>query len=281
MEKWNLIIDVARCENCNNCVLATKDEYCGNDFPGYSAAQPRHGQEWIKITRRVRGEAPMVDTAYLVETCNHCDNAPCVEASQNGAVFKRDDGVVLIDPSKAKGQKEIVASCPYGAIFWNEELGLPQKWTFDAHLLDQGWKEPRCTQACPTESIRALKVEDEEMARIAEREKLETLRPEANTKPRVYYKNLSRFSKNFIGGSVVGIIDGVEECIKDATVSLVKDGQEIQSMTTDDFGDFKFDQIANDGSSYLVMINHGVLGSLTKEVISGKNEYLGALVLVA
>ena len=38
--KWNLIIDVARCDNCRVCFLAVKDEYVGNDFPGYSAAQP-------------------------------------------------------------------------------------------------------------------------------------------------------------------------------------------------------------------------------------------------
>ncbi len=32
MKKWNLIIDVALCENCNNCVLSTKDEQVGNDW---------------------------------------------------------------------------------------------------------------------------------------------------------------------------------------------------------------------------------------------------------
>ena len=81
MDKWNLIVDVARCENCHNCVLATKDEHIGNEFPGYAASQPEHGHEWIRILRRVRGEAPMVDCAYLPVTCNHCDDAPCVRAA--------------------------------------------------------------------------------------------------------------------------------------------------------------------------------------------------------
>ncbi|MGB4066515.1 MAG: hypothetical protein WBK08_00655, partial [Nitrospira sp.] len=78
MDKWNLIIDVAKCENCRNCTLAVKDEHCDNDFPGYAAPQPKHGHDWIKISRRVRGSAPMVDVTYLLTTCNHCDNAPCV-----------------------------------------------------------------------------------------------------------------------------------------------------------------------------------------------------------
>jgi hypothetical protein len=64
MSQWNLIIDVARCENCNNCVLANKDEFVGNNFPGYSAPQPLHGESTIKISRTVRGEGHMVDAAY-------------------------------------------------------------------------------------------------------------------------------------------------------------------------------------------------------------------------
>ena len=40
MKKWNLIVDVEKCENCYNCFIATKDEHVGNDFPGYAAPQP-------------------------------------------------------------------------------------------------------------------------------------------------------------------------------------------------------------------------------------------------
>jgi Fe-S-cluster-containing dehydrogenase component len=35
--KWNMIVDVSRCDNCRNCFLATKDEHIGNEFPGYAA----------------------------------------------------------------------------------------------------------------------------------------------------------------------------------------------------------------------------------------------------
>ena len=37
MKRWYMVIDVERCENCNNCFLACKDEHCGNDWPGYAA----------------------------------------------------------------------------------------------------------------------------------------------------------------------------------------------------------------------------------------------------
>ena len=55
MKKWNMIIDVAECTNCNLCTLATMDEYVGNDWPGYTRAMPRHGHQWIKILQKERG----------------------------------------------------------------------------------------------------------------------------------------------------------------------------------------------------------------------------------
>ena len=85
MKKWNLIIDVAACTNCNLCTLAAMDEYVGNDWPGYSAPMPKHGHKWINILQKERGQVPMIDIAFVPTMCNHCDNAPCVE--KGGGVY--------------------------------------------------------------------------------------------------------------------------------------------------------------------------------------------------
>ncbi len=279
MEKWNLIIDVENCENCNNCAIATKDEHIGNDFPGYAASQPAHGHDWIKIGRRTRGATPMVDVAYLPVTCNQCDNAPCVDAAGDGSVYKRPDGIVIIDPVKAKGRRDIVDSCPYGAITWNEESQLPQKWIFDAHLLDQGWKEPRATQACSTGCMKAIKVEDEQMRAIALRDKLEVLKPGLGTRPRVYYKNYYRWSKCFVGGSVTAEIKGVLECVQDAKVELLKDGKVIGEANTDMFGDFKIDHLEPMSGAYKVKITHAQHGSALIAATVDESVYLGSIKL--
>ena len=50
MEKWNLVIDVEKCEDCNNCFLSCKDEYIDNDFLPYSVAQPKHGHNGDILT---------------------------------------------------------------------------------------------------------------------------------------------------------------------------------------------------------------------------------------
>ncbi len=250
--KWNMIIDVAECTNCNLCTLAAMDEYVGNDFPRYSAPMPRHGHKWIDILQKERGQVPMVDVAYVPTMCNHCDNAACVEKG-GGAVTKRDDGIVLIDPVKAKGRKDLVDACPHGHIWWNEELQLPQAWTFDAHLLDAGWKQTRGQQSCPTGAMRAIRVSDEEMANIARDEALETMKPE--TKPRVYYKNLWRYTKCFIGGSVSAEANGVVDCVEGATVRLLKDGVAVAQTVTDNYGDFKFDRLDENSGDYTVEVS--------------------------
>jgi Fe-S-cluster-containing dehydrogenase component len=254
MKKWNLIIDVAECTNCNLCTLAAMDEYVGNDWPGYSAPMPRHGHKWINILQKERGQQPMIDIAYVPTMCNHCDDAPCMKSAPEGAISKRRDGIVLIDPAKAKGQKQIVDACPYGHIWWNEDLQLPQAWTFDAHLIDQGWQQTRGQQSCPTGAMRAIKVEDAEMARMARDENLEVMKPELGTKPRVYYRNLWRYSKCFIAGSVAEEKNGVVDCVEGASVQLLKDGACVAVTTTDNYGDFKFDKLDENSGLYSVQI---------------------------
>ena len=281
MQKWNMIVDVAKCENCNNCTLAVRDEHVGNDFPGYAAPQPAHGHDWIRIKRKVRGSVPMVDVAYLPTMCNQCDNAPCVRAGSDGSVYQRGDGIVIVDPRKAQGRRDIVNSCPYGAIWWNESLQLPQKWIFEAHLLDQGWPEPRCTQACPTGSLRALRLEPSEMDDLAAREGLVVLHSEFGTKPRVYYKNLDRFMKCFVGGSVIASIDGVDECVSDAVVKLFKKDKLISQTSSDEFGDFKFDGLQPASGAYTIRIMHNALGVAARDVHVEDSLYLGVIELAA
>ena len=253
MKKWNMIIDVAECNNCNLCTLAAMDEYVGNDFLGYSAPMAKHGHKWINILQKERGQLPTIDVAYVPTMCNHCDNAPCV-AKGGGAVSKRSDGIVLIDPAKAKGRKDLVESCPYGHIWWNEELKLPQAWTFDAHLIDQGWKQTRGQQSCPTAAMRAVCVEDDEMAQITSEQNLEVMKPELGTKPRIYYKNLWRYTQCFIAGSVSAEAKGVVDCVEGANVRLIKDGAVVAETATDNYGDFKFDRLDENSGAYVVEI---------------------------
>jgi Fe-S-cluster-containing dehydrogenase component len=280
MKKWNMIIDVAECTNCQLCALAAMDEYVGNDWPGVAAPMPRHGHHWIDIKQKERGQvtgqSPMIDIAYVPTLCNHCDNAPCMKADKSGAIKKRDDGIVIIDPVKAKGRKDLVDACPYGHIWWNDELQLPQAWPFDAHLLDQGWQQTRGHQVCPTGAMRAIKVEDADMAQMAREENLEVLKPELGSKPRVYYRNLWRYSKCFIGGSVSAEAGGAVDCVEGAKVRLLKDGVTVAETATDNYGDFKFDKL-DEGSGRFTVEVSGLGRKKTVEAELGASLNLGEI----
>jgi len=281
-KKWNLIVDIARCDNCRLCFLAVKDEYTGNDFPGISAAQPMQGQhKWLDIERKERGAYPIVQARFMPVMCNHCDDAPCLKAAENGAVRKRSDGIVIIDPEKSKGQKKIMQACPYGAIYWNEEKDIPQAWPFDAHLLDEGWTRTRAEQACPLGVFRTIQVEDGEMQRIQTEEDLEVLRPELGTRPRIYYKNLHTITKCFVGGTVVTHVDGVEECAADVEVVLTQDGREVGRVTTDTFGEFVIDRLEPNSTGYHLEAT-GSSGSFSTQFDLGdESPYLGVMKLTA
>lgn len=239
MKKWNMIVDVARCHNCYNCFIATKDEYVGVEYEGYSGPQPLHGHSWVAMEYRESGRWPMVATSFRPVMCNHCDDAPCMVAATGGAIKKRDDGVVIIDPKLAKGQKQIVDACPYGAVYWNEEEQIPQAWPFDAHLLDRGWKKTKLETVCPTDVFRSLKVSDAEMQRIAEDEDLVTLESDTEAKPRVYYKNNHLFTTCFLGGTLVTRRDGVEDCVSGAAVSAMQGEALLGRAVSDGFGEFR------------------------------------------
>jgi tetrathionate reductase subunit B len=188
MARYAWLIDVTRCLGCNVCTVTCKDQTVGNDWAPYSSAQPDSGQFWISVAEHEWGKGAGVKVQYVSEPCMLCDNPPCVTAATGGAAYKRPDGIVIIDPVKSKGQKQIVDACPYGKVYWNDQLQIPQKCTLCAHRLDQGL-QPACVDACPTN---AIKIGDETaLASAISAMKATVLGPELGTVPKAYYAGLA------------------------------------------------------------------------------------------
>ncbi len=232
------LIDVAKCSGCYNCQLACKEEHCDNEWLPYAKKQPLTGQFWAKVNEHVEGTIPKVKIHYIPEICGHCENPACLSACSEGAIYKREDGLVLIDPLKCNGCKACVCACPYGSVYFNEKENIAQKCTGCAHLIDAG-KEPRCVSVCPTE---ALIYEDEEKIK----DKLEgatPLKTEEGLAPRLYYKNIPGI---FVAGLIYD--EAEEEVIKGALCTLVSksDSSITYKTTTDAFGDFWFKDLPVD-----------------------------------
>jgi len=231
-----LVIDITKCNGCHNCQIACKDEHVGNDWSPIARPQPLTGQFWTQVVDIVRGTVPKVKVAYDHTICQHCDDAPCMKACPNEAIYKRPDGIVIIDPLKCKGNKSCIEACPYeNIIFYNDDLNISQKCTFCAHLLDKGWQEPRCVDACPTGAY-TFGEEKDLKDLIAQSE---VLKPELGASPRVYYIGKPR---RFIAGTVYD--PEADEVLIGAEV-IIKNGKKDEKVTvkTDDFGDFWIDRL--------------------------------------
>jgi len=247
-----MIIDITKCNGCHNCQIACKDEHVGNDWSPIASPQPLTGQFWNRVVDRVRGQVPKVKVAYEHTMCQHCDEAPCIKACTEKAIYKRPDGIVIIDPTLCKGSHNCIEACPYpGVIFFNEDLKIAQKCTFCAHLLDQGWTETRCAEVCPTGAFTFGEEDDPEIKELMVR--AEVLHPEFGTKPRVYYIGLP---KTFVAGCIYD--PEADEVVQGARVTITRtDGAEVATAaeatgadvatatqvtaTTDEFGDFLVD----------------------------------------
>ena len=221
----SIIFDAAKCNGCYNCQVACKDEHCGNDWSPIAAPQPLTGQFWCKLTQRDRGKVPMVRVEYKPLICGHCDDCRLVEYAPD-CVYRREDGLIIIDPEKARGRRDLLDVC--SCAYWNEELELAQKCTGCAHLLDDGWTEPRCVDACPTD---ALIVVDEGDPRL---EGTVDVNGNPNPASHMRYKNLTT---NWIAGMVVD--PAAAEAVIGAKVTLKGvDGAVACELVTDECGEF-------------------------------------------
>lgn len=235
MARYGMVLNLARCIGCYNCQIACKDEHVGNDFAPLTKAQPLFGHFWMAIEEVERRLTPSrVRVTYIPVPCQQCADAPCIAAARDGAVYRRPDGIVVIDPKKARGQKQLLKSCPWGAIFWNEQENLPQKCTFCAHLLDDGWAQPRCAQTCPAGCINFGDLDDpaSEVAQMAA--KAEEFHPEYGAKPNVLYLDLPR---RHLSGRV--LLEDRDEWANGAAVTLITGSGEARTAT-DAFGEFEF-----------------------------------------
>jgi ferredoxin len=192
-----------------------------------------------------------------------------MEACTNGAYYRRDDGLVVLSPEKCAGCGKCEAACPYGAIFKNDGLNIRQKCTGCAHLLDNGYKLPRCVEACPTDAIQFGEENDMRDFIVGATVRM----PEAGLRPKVFYRNIPG---KFIAGTVYDPIE--KEVIIGARCRATNGGKTVEVLS-DEYGDFWFKDLAM-GKYDVVIESKGYEYKTFEAVDATKDVNLGDIPLI-
>ena len=195
MARYGILLDLNRCTGCMTCVIACKEENL-----------TRPGVWWNRVLEL---ESESLDRmTYLRYACMHCDDPPCVPVCPEHAIYKRPDGIVLIDHEKCKGHGECMKACPYGVIDKNPdqdyfpEKKMPFEGTSDAHRMhprgkastctlcvhriEQG-KEPACVAGCPSKVMIFGDLDDPESPIREKFRRSKQLLSSEGTNPKVSY----------------------------------------------------------------------------------------------
>ena len=201
---YGMGVDVRKCIGCGQCVVACKAE---NDVP----LDPYYFNTWVeRYVIRTDGDVEVdspnggIDgfprtvseggtrrTFFIPKLCNHCANPPCVQVCPVGATFTTQDGAVLVDDEYCIGCRYCIQACPYGARWLHPEKRVAAKCTFCYHRLVDGLV-PACVEVCPTGARIFGEVEARAtpLARFMRFNDIQVLKPNLNTKPKVYYASL-------------------------------------------------------------------------------------------
>ncbi|MCL2125967.1 MAG: oxidoreductase [Oscillospiraceae bacterium] len=287
--RLGIAVNTRRCMACYCCFTACKDEHCGFSSK-LSAAQPIMGQTWIEIREWERGDSSRhVKNASVPTLCAHCQDPACMKAAKDGAVYKRPDGIVIIDPEKSKGQKAIVDACPIKAVFWNEELEIPQKCTMCAELLDDpdyvaylgdpSLKRPRCVEVCPNQALIFGDLDDpnSEVSKLVAAEKYTQLEALAGKESNVKYLNVPTI---FLAGTVYQPKELDEVCIGAKVKLSCKETGESWETETNYFGDWEVEWLPK-GKNIDVEISAPGFKNVSCQAFTDADHYIGMTYLEA
>ena len=183
VKEYGLVVDLERCTGCRTCTIACKVEHgieAGSGIRLETVGSPHEDTP--------AGEYPNLSMTFRPVPCMHCKQPPCLDACPTEAIYKRADGIVLIDEGKCNGCQVCLPACPYGALVFDHGRGLPRKCDLCCDRLDQGL-QPFCALCCSEQAISCgdLSGPASAVSHAINQRGAYVLKPETRAGPRVYY----------------------------------------------------------------------------------------------
>ena len=188
--KWEMSIDLNRCNGCGACVTAC---YAENNLPVMGRDQVAKGREmsWVRINRYVafheEGGEIRTEVAFMPMMCQQCGNAPCESVCPSLATYHTREGLNAMVYNRCVGTRYCANNCTYkvrrfnwfdpefeGDLNWQlnpavstRRRGVMEKCTFCVHRIREAKDKARdenrkvrdgemvtaCQQACPSKAI--------------------------------------------------------------------------------------------------------------------------------
>ncbi len=152
-ERFGFLVDLQRCTGCGNCSDACRKRN------GLEDGDP--DRRWIVPYRNSHR-----NDAYLPMACLHCEDPACARVCPAQAVFRQDDGRVVMDGERCLGCKYCFQACPYGAPRYTAQR--MDKCDGCAQAGVAVGEEPFCVRACPFGALRFGSLDDLSAAKGAQ-----------------------------------------------------------------------------------------------------------------
>ncbi len=143
MTIYKIRFNKKRCIACNACLIHCK---VMNKVPA-----------GISLNLLV-AEGPSADrngnpTARLkYQPCLHCKKPKCAAGCPARAIYKREDGLVLVDADACDGCKTCINACPWQVPVFNEKTGKIMKCDYCVDRVDAGGT-PACVTGCTAKAL--------------------------------------------------------------------------------------------------------------------------------